>query len=688
VAIDLRELPREVRDIIELREGTDQTFARFADEDYSEVFWNMLAERADKNVEHSFIGSIYGVQGSGKCFEQSEKVFSNRGIIEGSRILVGDKIRSELGDWVGVKSVWSTKKRCAKIRFDYAYPVIASYDHCFPTLGGLLKVNELKKGDLIPVAVPRIDEVGVKDDYEFGYVLGAYAADGSAVLKQRLVAAKRRLGLRKNGCNAFIQIANNNKEYLEYIAELMRKNLSFTSVVVRSASGKGRWTLVAYGKDEVEMFIERCGARSSEKVIPSEVLRTMRGIRGYIDGYCNGDMTCNVVRSKKGTFKCELGWLFKSRAIAVGFIDMLHIVGVWPSIRERILRSGRWKGNSYVRVTVPAKQIVDFLNGCKFNNSSKKGRVDLILNHRASRVEACLVETNDKKSVVVKMVHFARVLGVEDVGEKGCVDVEVDSKRHLFTFAGGLVSHNSMAAISICKFLDPDFKVENIFFDYNDLVYNRHKLKENSAVLIDEQSQSYGLDSHRVMIILSSLKEQLRKKSIHFVFCSPVLYEESKSSMYLIETMFIDYETQECYAALKTREGLTLGHIRVPYPMKQLPDGTQLATDEFVKAYQLKKDRHLDRVLGNRNVDIFEERANAVMKNALFRKAEKIYKSKMGYIPNGTLVQIINKIYPEFNAGVVPMEIAGRIKLNKEMSGEWECPVGTVRRKDRQDHHK
>ena len=243
-------------------------------------------------------------------------------------------------------------------------------------------------------------------------------------------------------------------------------------------------------------------------------------------------------------------------------------------------------------------------------------------------------------------------------------------------------SGKSMAAISICKFLDPDFSVDNIYFDYNDLVYNRHKLKDNSAVMIDEQSQSYGLDSHRVMIILSSLKEQLRKKSIHFVFCSPVLYEEAKSSMYLIETMFIDYGTQECFAALKTREGLTLGHIRVPYPLKVLQDGSTLASDEFIKAYQQKKDHHLERVLGNRNVDIFEERAEAVMKNKLFMRAEKIYVRKMGYIPNGTLVQIINKVYPEFNAGVVPLEIAGRIKLNKEMSGKWDV-AGKVSRKDR-----
>ncbi len=244
-------------------------------------------------------------------------------------------------------------------------------------------------------------------------------------------------------------------------------------------------------------------------------------------------------------------------------------------------------------------------------------------------------------------------------------------------------SGKSMAGIAMCCFLDPQFSADQIYFDYNDLVYNRHLLRPNSAVLIDEQSQSYGLDSHRVMIILASLKEQLRKKSIHFIFCSPTLYEESKSSMYLFETVYIDFETQECFAAMKTREGLTMGHVRVPYPLKELEDNTSLASKELIEAYQEKKDAHLEKVLGKQDVDIFEERARRVMEHKLFKKVEKIYKSRMGYIPNNTLIQVINKIFPEFNAGVVPGEIAGRIKLDKEISGNWEVSGRGVSRLDK-----
>jgi hypothetical protein len=182
------------------------------------------------------------------------------------------------------------------------------------------------------------------------------------------------------------------------------------------------------------------------------------------------------------------------------------------------------------------------------------------------------------------------------------------------------------------------------------------------------------------MIMLQSIKEQLRKKSIHLFFCSPVLHPEASTSMYIIEVMFIDHETQEAYAALKTRQGQTLGHIRIPSPLKPLEDGKPLATKEFMERYESIKDNHLEQLLGQKHADVFEDRANAVMEHALFKKAESVYRRKLGYIPRDRVVQIINKIFPEYNAGVVPQEIAERIRMNRELEGKWLIP-GTKKKK-------
>lgn len=240
----------------------------------------------------------------------------------------------------------------------------------------------------------------------------------------------------------------------------------------------------------------------------------------------------------------------------------------------------------------------------------------------------------------------------------------------------------SLSAISIACFLDPVFSEKNIFFNYSKLVYGRSALKQNTAVIVDEQSQPYGIDAHRVNVVLSQLKEQLRKKSIHFIFCAPVLYPEHETSMYILECMFIDFKEREVYAALKTRDGLTLGHVRIPHPLKILANGKSLATPELIEAYQKKKDIQLETVLGNKDMDIYEESAQKIMKNAFFRKAEKIYVKKMGYIPLRTVVHLINKITPEYNASVISEEVAGRIKVEKETSGEWEIAGRNAKRKE------
>jgi hypothetical protein len=263
-------------------------------------------------------------------------------------------------------------------------------------------------------------------------------------------------------------------------------------------------------------------------------------------------------------------------------------------------------------------------------------------------------------------------------------DLHVDEVHEYI--ANGVVSHNSgksYAALAIACYLDPTFNVDRIYFGYQRLVDERSKLQQNTAVIVDEQAQPFGIDSHRINIMLTGLKEQLRKKSIHFIFCSPVLYPEHETSMYLLETMFIDYETEECYAALKTRDGLCMGHVRIPSPLKILEHGDSLATKQFIKDYQAKKDAHLEVLLGQKDVDVFEERATAVCKHEMFLRVEKMYVDKVGYIPHGMLIQLINKIFPEFNAGVMPAEIAARIKFNKETDGSWS--ISGAKKKDPDD---
>ena len=59
------------------------------------------------------------------------------------------------------------------------------------------------------------------------------------------------------------------------------------------------------------------------------------------------------------------------------------------------------------------------------------------------------------------------------------------------------------------------------------------------------------------------------------------------------------------------------------------------------------------------------------MKNSYFQKAEQMYIKARGYIPYKILVQIIEKIFPEFKGSVIVYELADRIKCDREISGLW-----------------
>jgi len=128
--------------------------------------------------------------------------------------------------------------------------------------------------------------------------------------------------------------------------------------------------------------------------------------------------------------------------------------------------------------------------------------------------------------------------------------------------------------------------------------------------------------------------------------------------------MFIDYEEKITYCAYKTRELLTLGYVRIPHPLN-------FVSNEFLEKYESLKDMHLDKLTGVKHVDEVEDRAKLIMASPIFLKAELIYRKRLGYVPMNMLWQIISKLYPEFKSGVMVGELASRIKLNKELTGEW-----------------
>jgi intein/homing endonuclease len=665
--IDLNRLDQSVRDIIELREQTDQTFHRFCDNDYSDWFWNMLSERSNPNTEHSVIISTIGLQG---CHSAGTKITTKSGLKNIEDIVAGDLV------WSGnawrmcipiIRGAMQTMKVCLRNGIE----LNMTSDHVMFTKRGEVAAKDLVVGDqLISGNVPWSSIWN--EESERAAVVAMLLADGHLDAFNKKDAYKY---IRKSN-----RVMKNKPKLLR--AQLCKRIRFYKSDDSLRAKFK-EWMMKHHAAKVVGEYCDR-GTKSTKVVC--------------IQNQCVFDSVVadGVPIGKKSNIVKIPDWILKSDAAMNGFLAAYFACDG----SFYVPRKGR-KGS--IEISSCSKELIDQLQtwliskGCVVSclvsrrtaNSQDLYRL-FIRQYDSLKMWADHVPNISDIKVMKLHVGAIRpgfnstkeyLLSVKSIKEGSFEEVyDLHVKDVHEYLANGLKSSNSgksLSMLTLCCFMDPTFDVNRIYFNHDRLVYDRQSLKPNTAVLVDEQSQSYGLDSHRIMIVLSNLKEQLRKKSIHFFFCSPVLYEEAKSSMYIIETIFIDFEAQEVYAALKTREGLTLGHIRIPHPLKVLEDGKSIVSPELLDAYQKKKDEHLETVLGNRDVDVFEERAKFIMKNPLFIKAEKIYLAKLGYVPQHMLIQLINKLAPEYRAGVVPLEIAGRIRLDRELSGKWIVAGGS-----------
>ena len=715
--INFQDLPREIQDKIELREQMDQTFHRFVESDYSEIFFDTVQQRANPNVEHSLLLSVIGEQG---CHAEGTKILTKNGLKNIECVNSNDEVWTRKG-WKCVVPVHKGVQEVKKITLQNGFEYGLTKDHVMLTKDGWKSVENLAAGDEF-IAGNCVWSSEWNEDSEKASVIGLLLADGC--MDKRLVRekytykriSKKEYAKKPKEFHEYerkrIRFYNKDDELHEYCDSMLRKyflakNVGYYRDIFEGIE-RTRVLYVCNGVvcDELEKNGMMYGKKSSDVLIPEWILKSDAAMNGFISGYFAADGYIGggieIGSCSKKVVEQMAYWLsskgvvgkISERKVAEHHSRQYRLFLRKKCINEWVKRIRNLTSKKVVESVVREKSWFKYSDdkikywwklkeeGMTYWNISKKEGVSFSVLYRAM---TSFKNGTRHKLKSYRDIGLLKIKSIEDCGYAKVYDLQVDDVHEYI--ANGVLSHNSgksFSAIAIAKMLDKNFSEEDIYFDYNQLVYNRSKLRPNSVVLVDEQQQSYGLDSHRVMTILASLKEQLRKKSIHFIFCSPVLYPESKSSMYILEVMFIDFETEEAYVALKTRDELTLGHIRVPSPLKNLGNGYTLATKELIEKYQAKKDAHLERVLGNKDVDIFQERANAVMTHPMFKKVEKIYKKKRGYIPQTTLIQIINKIYPEFHAGVVPIEIAGRIKLEKEISGEWDV-AGAVKKSDRKD---
>jgi intein/homing endonuclease len=656
--IDLKSLPKEVQDRLLMKENADSTFNNCMSEDYTEQLFSTIDERRQKNSKHSYIATMQGLQGSGKCVDEKELIYFKRKgigwvIDKIGNLKVGDKVWSSgyknMPSFSKVLNVWKSKKKGYIIKTKRSSDFICSEDHkhIIKRNNDIMEVmtKDLCSGDIFlnyrwyPTATIDFDKDS--DSYSLGFVTGVYLADGCISYEN--------LG------KPFLIITKAEGDIKEKIQYYFNKVFGIR-LNEYSTKGKSALTLNSSYSLMVKYF-EAFGQKNNKFFVPYQFNFTF--LKGLIDGYVNCDSSINV-NTYENKNKVEITLMTNSLRLAHALKTTIAMFGFCVSYKERILKSGNWKGNHYHKLVFGRDEGQRFLEYLNLYGVKKESfeQVRCVVN----------IKTNSDKIKVFNNL-FENVL-IEVIEARSDFDmIDIETEHGNFFLANGILTHNSFSAIALAGILDDKFSVDKIFFEIDQLVNARKFLKTGDCVLVDEMATAFGIDSNRINIMIQTMKEQLRKRSISMFYCSPTLKgNEYQSSMYVFETLFIQKETKLAFHAYKTNELHTLGYVTIPHPLN-------FVSKKLLVDYEKKKDEHLNRVLEGTG-DSVEERAQQTVKDPLFIKANKLYCEARGYIPYKILVQLVEKIYPEFKGSVIVYEIADRIKTNQEISSVWKISGG------------
>ena len=154
----------------------------------------------------------------------------------------------------------------------------------------------------------------IKLDYNFGYLVGAYAAEGCMTKTQ-------------------ISIANNDAEYFKPIMDLCKQWNISTKIYTHENKGEVGWTsqdLRIYNTLLCRILEPLCGKLSHNKFVSDAIAYSNKDcIRGFLDAYIGGDGTI----SKKGH---SIIMNSVSKQLLIDVQQMMNLLGVYSFISKSV----------------------------------------------------------------------------------------------------------------------------------------------------------------------------------------------------------------------------------------------------------------------------------------------------------------------------------------------------------------
>ena len=285
---------------------------------------------------------------------------------------------------------------------------------------------------IVKCTIPEIIDL----DYDFGYLLGAYAAEGCITKTQ-------------------ISIANNDNNYFEPIQRLAEKYNITTKIYKHENKGKEGWTsqdIRLYSVMLTRIIETLCGRYSHGKFFHSKIVYSNKDcLKGFLDAYIGGDGSIHKIQ------KC-INIVSVSKDLIWDVHQILNIFDIYSSVYSMKKCSTDKVFPNYI---TPAENIKQPFQINITNNQAKKlaNLLNIKIKHKQEALQLiinynfkyeynknnlsvpniidgnCVMEPRDNR---FENIYFDKIKSIEEVPNptKYVYDLTVETTRNFNTYNG------------------------------------------------------------------------------------------------------------------------------------------------------------------------------------------------------------------------------------------------------------
>jgi DNA-directed RNA polymerase beta' subunit len=267
-------------------------------------------------------------------------------------------------------------------------------------------------------------------DYNFGYLLGAYAAEGCMT-------------------NTQISIANNEPEYFQPILELCEKWNITTKLYKNENKNNEGWTsqdLRIYNSLLCRIVEQLCGKLSHNKFVNDKIIFSNKEcLMGFLDAYIGGD---GSVKTKEKILTMSS----VSKDLLIDVQQMLNILNIYSYITKYKKPETNNRGSKNIRqcynLFVTGSQLHDLANMLNIRIKYKQENLQIILQHKykyeINKNANIIPNEIDGKLVIQERdndytgVIFDRIKSIEEVSNTTnyAYDLTVEDTRNFNVYNG------------------------------------------------------------------------------------------------------------------------------------------------------------------------------------------------------------------------------------------------------------